>query len=73
VRRLVTFILRLWVNAETDPPAYEGQMECVPTGEQAHIRQPEDITRFVQTHLNVRQSEMPRSAAEDSHGIESAE
>jgi len=52
MRHLVTFIVRLWVDPETSSPGYEGQVECVATCEQKHVRSSEDILSFIETRLN---------------------
>ena len=53
MRRLVTFILRLWVNTETAPPGCEGQVECVATGERMHIRTQEEVIHFIEAHIRL--------------------
>jgi hypothetical protein len=59
MRHLVTFILRLWVDPEARPAECDGQVECVATGEQRHVRSSEDFVRFIETRLN------PSSNTED--------
>jgi hypothetical protein len=51
MRHLVTFILRVWVGIEAVPQTWEGQVECVATGERAHVRGETDMARFVESHL----------------------
>jgi hypothetical protein len=53
VRRLVTFILRLWVNSEDGLATYEGQVECVATGERMHIRTQEEVIHFIETRVGL--------------------
>lgn len=62
MRHLVTFILRLWVNTEAVPPACEGEVECVATGERIHVRKQEDVARFVKTRLDLPCEETTRQA-----------
>jgi len=50
MRRLVTFIVRLWVDVQTDLPTWEGQVECVADGEHAHIGTAEELLGFIHTH-----------------------
>jgi hypothetical protein len=47
MRRLVTFIVRLWVDAKSDPTSCEGQVEYIATGERAHIRSEEEVLHFI--------------------------
>ncbi len=47
MRRLVTFILRLWIEPEADPRAWEGRVECVGTGQMVHVRGEADLARFL--------------------------
>ena len=54
MRRVITFILRLWVTSETALPACEGEVECVATGEREHIRTGADAERFIRTCLSPR-------------------
>jgi hypothetical protein len=51
MRHLVTFILHLWVDHENNSPSYEGQVECVATREQKHVRSSEEILSFIETRL----------------------
>ncbi|HHW85024.1 MAG TPA: hypothetical protein GX400_02295 [Chloroflexi bacterium] len=51
MRQLITFIVRLWVKPQAEPPAWEGQVECVADGERAHICAPEDLVRFIHMHV----------------------
>jgi hypothetical protein len=53
MRHLITFILRLWVTPESASPTCEGEVECVATGEQIHIRSQEEAARFVLARLNL--------------------
>ena len=59
MRHLVTFILRLWVETETDSPNWEGQVECVATGERLHVRNRDDIAHFVEARIH------PKTASRD--------
>ncbi len=52
MRRLVTFIVRLWVDSENSPTSYEGKVEYVATGELMHIRSEKDIIHFIREHIN---------------------
>ena len=54
MRRHVTFILRLWVDSEDGLAAYEGQVECLATGERVHIRTQEEIIRFIEVCIGLR-------------------
>ncbi len=55
LRTLVTFILRLWVDPQSEGhaliggegPVWEGQVECVADGARAHVRSVEDLARFI--------------------------
>lgn len=47
MRHLVVFVLRLWIDSADNPASLEGQVECIPTGERAHIRSEHDIARFI--------------------------
>ena len=47
MRHIVTFIIRLWVDPEDYQPTCEGQIECLATGEQTHIRNQADAWRFI--------------------------
>jgi hypothetical protein len=49
MRRLMVFILRLWGDLDSDPPPYEGQVECVASGERMHIQRPDEIIQFIET------------------------
>ena len=53
MRRHVTFILRLWVDSEDGLAAYEGQVECLATGERRHIRTQEEVIHFIETHIGL--------------------
>ncbi|HQE93848.1 MAG TPA: hypothetical protein PLH19_12450 [Anaerolineae bacterium] len=50
MRRLVTFVVRLWVDAQAEPPSWEGQVECIADGEHAHIGTAEELLGFIHTH-----------------------
>jgi hypothetical protein len=63
MRQLVTFILRLWVDPETSPRSCEGQVECLATGEQSHVRSQAETAQFIETCLNRTRS--PRIPLED--------
>jgi hypothetical protein len=66
MRHLVTFILRLWVDPETLPAACDGQVECVATGEQRHVRSSEEFVRFIETRLQP--AAIPGDASVDGDG-----
>ena len=53
MRRHVTFILRLWVDSEDGFATYEGQVECVATGERMHIRTQEEVIHFIEAHIRL--------------------
>jgi hypothetical protein len=57
MRTLVTFILRLWADPQAEEPGWEGQLECVASGEHAHVRGPEDVARFVRAQIAQNQQE----------------
>ena len=71
MRTLVTFIMRLWVDPQepqpalsgSEGPAWEGQVECIGTGERAHVRCPEDLARFIGDHVAARGVEDPAAAS----------
>ena len=62
MRHLVTFIVRLWIDTEADSAASEGQVECITTGERGHVRNPEDIVRFIDTHLHIPEHDQGQAA-----------
>ena len=62
MRQLVTFIVRLWIDTEADSTACEGQVECVTTGERGHVRNHEDIVRFIDVRLHVSESDRGQPA-----------
>lgn len=53
MRTLVTFILRLWVDPQTQEPAWEGQVECVANGARAHVHNQEDLARFIEAQADA--------------------
>ncbi len=53
MRHLITFIMRLWVDVQVEPPAWEGQVECVTDSEHEHVRTPEELMRFIHTHTTA--------------------
>jgi hypothetical protein len=57
MRHLVVFVLRLWVDSESNPASYEGQMEYIATGERTHIRTEKDVIHFIHTHTNPNHGE----------------
>ena len=65
MRTLVTFILRLWVDPQADQPAWEGRVEEVASGEQVHVRGPEDLARFIEAQTSEGQAKRsdPRRAS----------
>lgn len=52
MRTLVTFILRLWVDARARQPAWEGQVECVSSDQRAHVCNLADLARFIEAETN---------------------
>jgi hypothetical protein len=56
MRRLVTFILHLWVDPNATD-AWEGDAECVRSGERCHVRGQEEVAQFIQSC--TRQNPMP--------------
>lgn len=50
MRRLVTFVLRLWVDAGTEGQPWQGEVECVATGEHTRFRRREDLLRFIEAN-----------------------
>jgi len=50
MRTLVTFIVRLWVDPQVEEPTWEGQVECVASGERVHVRRQEELVRFIESH-----------------------
>ncbi|MEJ5310630.1 MAG: hypothetical protein WHX52_12730 [Anaerolineae bacterium] len=61
MRHLITFIVRLWVDAQAVPPAWEGQVECVTNGEHEHIRMPEELLQFIATHTITTFADRPQT------------
>jgi predicted secreted Zn-dependent protease len=57
MRTLVTFILRLWVDPEAVEHNWEGQVECVASGERTHVRGPDDMARFIEARIAESQTE----------------
>ena len=53
MRHLVTFILRLWVDHDNEPAACEGQVECVASGEQRHVRSQSEAVVFIRDQLGL--------------------
>ncbi|HOV47004.1 MAG TPA: hypothetical protein PLM06_00015 [Anaerolineae bacterium] len=53
MRRLVTFVVRLWVDVQTDLPAWEGQVECIADGEHAHIGTADELLGFIYAHVTT--------------------
>jgi len=47
MRRLITVIVRLWVDVQADTPAWEGQVECVGSDDRCSIATPEDLLAFM--------------------------
>ncbi len=62
MRRLITFIVRLWVDAQVEPSAWEGQVECVADGKCEHIYNPEELLSFIAAHTHA-----PPTAAQKKH------
>ena len=62
MRKLVTFIVRLWVDPQVEPPAWEGQVECIAGGDRAHVRGPQEIVRFIEAHALIGPGEEPSPA-----------
>lgn len=52
MRKLVTFVLRLWVDPQAEQPTWEGQAECVGSGERAHVRGAEQVVRFLEAQIS---------------------
>jgi hypothetical protein len=52
MRHLMTFILRLWVDPDASPASCEGQVECVASGEQMHIRSQAETAAFILRRLD---------------------
>jgi len=50
MRTQVTFILRLWIDPQAEPAAWEGQAECVADGARAHVRGIVDLAQFIAAH-----------------------
>jgi len=61
MRHLITFIVRLWVDAQTEPPAWEGQVECVGDGAHEYIRAPDELLAFIDAHT-ITPTEQPTIA-----------
>lgn len=53
MRTVVTFILRLWVDAQAQQPSWEGQVECVRDGARTHVYSAEDLVRFIEAETGV--------------------
>ncbi len=53
MRTLVSFILRLWVDPQAEEPVWEGQVECVASGERAHVRGAQELVRFIEARTVV--------------------
>ncbi len=59
MRRLVTFVVRLWVDPQAQEPAlrdgeglaWKGQVECVGTDERAHVRGAAELARFIEAQM----------------------
>ena len=69
MRRLVIFVLRLWIDSEGSSASYEGRVEYIATGEYAHVHSEEDVVQFIRGHINLCQGEEnPLSGDEDSSG-----
>lgn len=51
MRRLVTFVLRLWVDAGTEGQPWQGEVECVATGEHTRFRRREDLLHFIEASV----------------------
>jgi hypothetical protein len=56
MRTVVTFILRLWIDPQANEPTWEGQVECVADGARAHIRNQEELARFIEAETSPRPS-----------------
>jgi hypothetical protein len=57
MRTFVTFILRLWVDPQAVDQPWEGQAECVTTGEQVHVHSPENVLDFIKSQTIPRAKE----------------
>ncbi len=70
MRTLVIFILRLWVDPQADEPAWEGQVEEVAAGERAHVRNPEELARFIEAQTAGRRTSRPEARREGDEQIQ---
>jgi hypothetical protein len=52
MRHLVTFIVRLWIDPQTERPDWEGQVECVASDRRVHIHSGEDLLRFIEVEVD---------------------
>lgn len=51
MRRLMTFIVRLWLEMQPQPVAWDGQVECVGDGVCEHICTQEELLAFIDAHV----------------------
>jgi hypothetical protein len=51
MRHLVTFIVRLWIDPQTERPDWEGQVECVASDQRVHIHSAEGLLRFIEAEI----------------------
>lgn len=65
MRRLMTFIVRLWLDVQAEPSTWEGEVECVPDGAHGPIRAPEDLLGFIAAHAPTSEHpSMPEASKE---------
>lgn len=50
MRRLITFIMRLWLDVQAEPSTWEGEVECVTDDKCVQIRAPEELLAFIDAH-----------------------
>jgi len=50
MRRLITFIMRLWLDVQAEPSTWDGEVECVADGAYGPIHTPEDLLGFIAAH-----------------------
>ena len=61
MRRLITFIMRLWLDVQAEPSTWEGEVECVTDDKRVQIRAPEELLAFIDAHTAAA-VESPRTA-----------
>ncbi len=50
MQHLITFIVRLWLDVQTQPPTWKGQVECVADGARGPLHRPEELLAFITAH-----------------------